>query len=884
MVLRLFSKSSTNSERTSAPKSGSEVEQTATEPATLAAAAEQAQSAKERLAIISRIEDAQTLHSLASAPGCLAPCADQLAAVESLEAALTLVSGAPTESQIEMTIGTHNKELRAAQISKFSTEEELVTLEHRSRSKNKACNRLARARLDKLRQARVTAAEAAALTQEFSSSAERLEHDTHLQARFDALAQKHAAAVQRHAESLAVLKEFAEQAPELVAMPAAPMTQAPSETDQGPDFGALSQAFSQLQTQLEQGTRANDLAQTMTRASADWQQAIAKATPDAKSIDAVTKCSTLYEAVRNNESLLAQRNQAIDGLLATLPELTAAQVAGLKRNEIPNAWIARKAALAEKDQITELLQGIRYPKGVSAPTVIEALVARRHALGELLDACKSVQTEIESDFLEQVKRLDKALDAGELKRAEAARGEARSLQDALPPGAANSSRKRFGALIGNMQNLRDWQHFATDPKREELCAQMQSIADNPKSPDEQAELVKELRAQWNGLGGKGPKEIATKFDEAAARAFEPCRLHYAQLAETRNKNLVTRKGILEQIEQFVASTDWQSADLNGARNILNSARKEWRDAFPVERSANKKLEKGFQVATDALYSKLQEGWAENLATKEQLVASAESLLASDDPLASRLDAAKELQRRWKEIGPVPRGPDQKLWKSFRMACDALFNTRDEQRNASQARYAADQTSANLRLDAFEKAIEETSATELERGLLGSVKRDLDEFEHLDRDVIKRARGLEAAFSAKLAQKSLAVKAQKLSQLKSLDVQAATSEQANQAVHDDVKSNNPIFAKRKDPRASAHLDLVLEAETQAGIESPASDSQRRMELQVLRLNAGMNSAARSARSGIELAEHWCSLKATAESEALRDRLFTAAQTLLASSSG
>ena len=893
MVLRLFSKSSTDSKSSNSSDSESnsgsssarsDIDLTGSAPEELARAARQAQSSKERQAIISHINDVQTLQTLAEASGCLAPCADQLASIDSIDTALSLVlnlaNNGDITAQIELAMSTHNNELRAAQINQFTTEEDLVALEHASRSKNKACNRLARARLDTLRQARVTASEAAAQTQEFAANAERLENDAHLNARFEALAQKHASAVEAHAVSVAVLKEFKEHAPALVDMPRPPQQPDLENADAGPDFAGLSQSFSQLQKQLEDGTKAEKLTEAMNKASAEWQVAIAQATPDVKSIDAVTQSSALYEAVRNNEALLTEREPAMEELLAQTPELATTDIAGLKRNELPSVWIARSTAVEQTKQIASLTKGINYPKNVTPPAVIALLAQRKQVLSDLLDACKTLQTKIEKDFSEQVKHLNNALEAGELKRAEAARGEARSLQDALPPGAANNSRKRFGALLSNMQNLRDWQHFATDPKREELCAQMQSIADNPKHPDEQADLVKNLRAQWNALGGKGPKEIAEKFDEAAARAFEPCRLHYAKLTEKRGENLATRKKILDQIEEFVSTTDWANADLNGARTILNSARKEWRDAFPVERSANKKLEKRFQTATDTLYSKLQDGWGENLAAKEQLVTSAESLLTSEDPLPERLDAAKKLQQRWKQAGPVPRGPDQKLWKRFRTACDALFNTRDEERSANQARYAADQTAANQRLDAFEQAIANTEAKALERSLLNTVKSDLDEFEHLDRDVIKRARRLEETFTAKLAQKAAAAKAQKLSDLKTLDIKAAASELAGESVSDEVKAQNSSFSSRTEAEANAHLDLVLEAETEAGIESPASNSQRRLELQVERLNAGMNSGARSTKNAMELASQWCALKATPESEALRSRLFAAAEVLLA----
>ncbi|MDZ7634960.1 MAG: DUF349 domain-containing protein [Bacteroidales bacterium] len=36
-----------------------------------------------------------------------------------------------------------------------------------------------------------------------------------------------------------------------------------------------------------------------------------------------------------------------------------------------------------------------------------------------------------------------------------------------------------------------------------------------------------------------------------------------------------------------------------------------------------------------------------------------------------------LQKEWKEIGPVPKKYSEKIWKRFRMACDAFFTRKSE---------------------------------------------------------------------------------------------------------------------------------------------------------------------------------------------------------------
>ena len=878
MALRLFSKSSktTDTSATSDPV-GQPLPGDDASPTEVAAAVRAATGARDRATLIARLDDAALLQSLAGEPDCLVLCADRLADCADVPTALALATTA--DARIALAIGSHNSELRNAQITTFASEAELIELEHASRSKNKACNRAARERLDALKKARTSADLASAAATELASGAQRLDDDAHLLVRYEALAQKHQAATTSHAAATAILQSFGEVPPALAPMPAAPETATRTPAEEGPDFSALSAQFVALQGELEKGTSAQALSERMAQAGQAWRTAIAEATPDAGAISTVAQCTRLYEQLLSCEVQTNERRAEMDALLSVDLPLEPEAISALPRDKLKAALKDCELADAQAKAIKKLTNGINYPPDHAAPDIFTALAARAHRVAAYSSACRAKQAEIETAFKDQVTRLGRALDDGELKKAEAARGEARALQDILPGGVAQATRKKFGALIANMQNLRDWQHFATDPKREELCTAMLKLADNPHEPGDQAEHVKVLRAQWNALGGKGPKDVAERFDAAAARAFEPCRLHYAELGEQRKANLQTRRAILEQLKGFVANTNWADTDLGAARSILNSAREEWRSAFPVERGPNRTLEKDFKAVTDTLFENLQQGWTANLAAKEELVTTAEALLTSEDPLPQRLDAAKNLQQRWKNAGPVPRGPDQKLWKRFRAACDELFNTRDAERDAAQALQTAQQSVAQTRLDQFAELLRSTDVADLEKSQLSAVKNDLNELEHLDRGTLKKARDLEDEFHARLKQKAAAKKLATLTELQALDEKTTAAELAGVAIPPEVLEANNLFANRATGEAHAHLDLVLEAETQCGIESPATDAQRRLELQVKWLNEGMNSGARKSLDGKELVERWCALQGTTDSDGLRERLFAAATQLL-----
>jgi chromosome segregation ATPase len=68
--------------------------------------------------------------------------------------------------------------------------------------------------------------------------------------------------------------------------------------------------------------------------------------------------------------------------------------------------------------------------------------------------------------------------------------------------------------------------------------------------------------------------------------------------------------------------------------------------------------------------------AENLQSKEALIARAEELKESTDWKATA-EAIKRLQAEWKAIGPVPKEGSQELWDRFRAPANLFFERRQE---------------------------------------------------------------------------------------------------------------------------------------------------------------------------------------------------------------
>ena len=110
------------------------------------------------------------------------------------------------------------------------------------------------------------------------------------------------------------------------------------------------------------------------------------------------------------------------------------------------------------------------------------------------------------------------------------------------------------------------------------------------------------------------------------------------------------------------------------------------------RKDNQKIYDRFRAACDAFFNKkrdfyadAREGQDNNLQLKVELCMQAEALKDSNE-WKKATEELIALQKRWKEIGPVPRKHSDEVWKRFRAACDFFFNRKSEHFSKVDSKY------------------------------------------------------------------------------------------------------------------------------------------------------------------------------------------------------
>jgi hypothetical protein len=279
----------------------------------------------------------------------------------------------------------------------------------------------------------------------------------------------------------------------------------------------------------------------------------------------------------------------------------------------------------------------------------------------------------------------------------------------LTPAQQQQLAKDFQAAEQQLQQLNELQNYIATPRKQELVAQMQALAEatDVEAP-QRAEQVKLARATWQTLGRADEaveQELNQAFNLACEQAFAPCRDYFAAQDEQRKKNAVIKQQILADLTALLD----QPLD-KGFDSQLTALQKSWRESGPTESALYKELAAQFKTLVDQLKARVRGQHEQNLAEKQQLVEKAQLLLtlSVDEAVAG----AKKLQQDWKQIGFAGK-TDQQLWSQFRVVCDQIFANKTAAKQQQDQQWSELQQQAETQFaEVTQQAAKASTAAEL----------------------------------------------------------------------------------------------------------------------------------------------------------------------------
>ncbi|MCZ6870730.1 MAG: DUF349 domain-containing protein [Gammaproteobacteria bacterium] len=601
-------------------------------------------------------------------------------------------------------------------------------------------------------------------------------------------------------------------------------------------------------------------------------------------------CHALKELVEANQRFASMRAE-FDAALARTPPDPGEPT---KTDEYQQLWRRQREERDHARRLAAMLRKVRWPDGFATPDTLANASERCAALDAFDQQLHAVHERLQQQLHKILDHMQESVDAGSLRSATGFQGEGKRILRSLPHGSGHGLQRRFTALSGRVHELKDWETFATAPKREALCVEMEALVRTPLAPEVQAPNIKELREAWRDLGppvSTHDRRLLGRFNDAAEKAFAPCRTYFEEQSELRRWNLDNRLKMCDELERFLRDNDWSSPDWRAVEQILRTAQVEWRNFSPVDRTGGRNANDRFRKVMDDLRNRMNEEWNRNIEAKEAIVHDAERA-RDEQTVHDAAEMLKNLQRRWQSVGVTPRRTDQKLWKSFRDICDAVFSARDQEHHAHREAIEGQLREAESICEQLEQTIDMHHIEEVSKDRLQDVSRRFNQLElpresasplqtRFDR-AVKAYRGLlaQAAHAHERSalrrlltlEETLARSEARLiagevldaesmqSEIVLTDLPAGMEEALAPRLHallEAIASNDPIsLGEGIDEAHEARRRIVIKCEILAGVDSPESDQPLRLEQQVERLSRGMGSRVNVEESPEEMIAAWC----------------------------
>ena len=430
-----------------------------------------------------------------------------------------------------------------------------------------------------------------------------------------------------------------------------------------------------------------------------------------------------------------------------------------------------------------------------------------------------------------------------------------------------------------IEKLQDYRTFATEPKKHELIASMRALTERVEQPEQStsidpedlADQIQKLQRDWKELvyGGKDTQpELWEEFHALSQRAYVPCKAHFSAKSEQRKENLHHRQALVSQLETYLTQYDWENAVWKDVEHVIRTAHQEWRSHSPVNRSENAPVQKQFDQAIASIQAYVDTEYTKNKNKKTQLAENAEKLVDIED-IEQAIEQTKQLQNQWKKAGRTWQKDENRLWKTFRGHCDAVFQRKQSITDAFKEELNENKNKAETLISQIESLSEISELSILEKR--DSVSELSDEFKSLD-PLPKNAthtlnRKLDSAVSAFEAQvKRLTLKQQQETWLTLFEFKSHINawhnallnglsgeqelahaqtliEKADQipasckSVVAQLLEEKPSEDTRTDNIEKLRL-ICIQLEVVCDVASPTADKSLRMEYQVKRLEQGM----------------------------------------------
>ncbi len=219
----------------------------------------------------------------------------------------------------------------------------------------------------------------------------------------------------------------------------------------------------------------------------------------------------------------------------------------------------------------------------------------------------------------------------------------------------------------------------------ELCENAEELMVEP-SILKAFNTLQKYHEQWREIGPvprENKDDVWERFKHITSIINKKHQEFFESKKDEQKKNFEAKTALCEKVEEICNAEIESYKDWDTKSKELVELQKIWRTIGFAPKKDNNRIYDRFRTACDAFfnkkrdfYSKNKEVQQNNLQQKIDLCVQAEALMDNTDWKKATQDFIN-IQKQWKEIGPIPRKHSDIIWKRFRTACDHFFDKKSE---------------------------------------------------------------------------------------------------------------------------------------------------------------------------------------------------------------
>jgi len=245
--------------------------------------------------------------------------------------------------------------------------------------------------------------------------------------------------------------------------------------------------------------------------------------------------------------------------------------------------------------------------------------------------------------------------------------------------------EKFYDFININKELRDLDLKKNLEIKKDLCEKAEKLNED-RSVVTAFKTLQKFHSQWREIGPVPNEDrdlIWERFKEATRIINKKHQDYFKNLKDEQKDNLDRKEKLCEQAETIASKELKSHKEWIAETEAIIELQKEWRTIGFAPKKDNNKIYARFRNACDNFFGLKRDFYVQNkelqddnMQRKISLCEKAESMQDSTDWKKTTKDLI-DLQKEWKEVGPVSRKHSDKIWKRFRASCDHFFNKKSE---------------------------------------------------------------------------------------------------------------------------------------------------------------------------------------------------------------